>query len=85
MYLFQFSTQRHGRWLAALLLLPVQQASSLSDQVFKDADYPVLPLFGPLLTVRIFELACIHATPQMTEVSDCDAVCRPLTPFANAR
>lgn len=57
MYLIQFSAQRHGRWLAALLLLPAQRALSLSDQISKDVDYPVLPLLGPLLTVRIIHLA----------------------------
>lgn len=51
MSLVQISTQRCGRWLAALLLLPAQQAFSLSDQMLKEVDYPVLPLFGPMLTV----------------------------------
>lgn len=51
MAVIQSSTRRRGRWLAALLLLPVQHVSSLSDQILKDVDYPVLPLFGPLLTV----------------------------------
>lgn len=55
MVLIQISKHRHGRWLAALLLLlvlPARQALSLPDQFLKDVDYPVLPLFGPLLTVR---------------------------------
>lgn len=64
MYLIQFSAQRHGRWLAALLLLPAQQALSLSDQIPKDVDYPVLPLLGPLLTVRIIDLASCKEHPK---------------------
>lgn len=55
MYLLQSSAQRCGRWLAALMLLPAQGAYSLSEQILKDVDYPVLPLSSPLLTVRIIE------------------------------
>lgn len=50
--MLQPSTQRFGIWLAAILLLPAQQAFSLSDQILKDVDYPVLPLLNPMLTVR---------------------------------
>lgn len=70
MHLLHLSAQRHGIWLAALLLLPAQQALSLSDQMPKDVDYTVLPLLGPLLTVRIVELALSMQHPKMMEISD---------------
>ena len=63
MVLTQISTHRYGRWLAALLLLlplPARHALSLSDGTLKDVDYPVLPLSGPLLTVRSSIEACCH-------------------------
>ena len=64
----QISTQRYGAWLAALILLPAQQqALALSDQILKDVDYPVFPLFGPLLTVRSIEAHHHPSFPQMME------------------
>jgi len=81
MPLIQISTQLCGRWLAALLLLPAQQAFSLSDQMLKDVDYPVLPLFGPMLTVCNYHggspLCIIPPTDGNLLIAN--AVCRPFT------
>lgn len=84
MILALISTQRLGIWLAALLLLPAQQALSLSDQILKDTDYPVLPLLGPLLTVRSLVAHHNPQRPKVIDVTDRDVVSRPLTPAAFA-
>lgn len=55
MALVHISAQRCGAWLAALLLLQAQQTFSLSHQILKDVDYPILPMFSQTLTVRTTE------------------------------
>lgn len=84
MILVHISTRRLGTWLAALLLLPAQQALSLSDHILKDVDYPVLPLLSPFLTVRSFVARHYPQRPRLIDVTDRDVVSRTSTPAASA-